>query len=218
MCRAVFLEGLSYIAFSYCLLGVDPLMGNDEVMGRREFFRKSFSFFAERPAEKIEGGKNTKGLSVIRPPGAVDEAEFLSLCTKCDDCMNACPHGSIKKAGSKFGSADNTPVIIPSEKPCYLCDDFPCIEACKTKALVSVADKREVRMGKAYIDSTLCYNEGENSGKMYPLCVLKCPLSGEAISMEDSKPVVDQEKCVGCGVCESTCLAINNQVAIRVRR
>lgn len=193
-------------------------MDNEEVMGRREFFRKSFSFFAERSAEKVEGEVSLKAHSLIRPPGAVDEAEFLSLCTKCDDCIKACPHGSIKKAGSKSGSAGNTPVIIPSEKPCYLCDDFPCIKACTTKALVPVADKREVRMGKAYIDLTLCYNAGEDSGKMYPMCVLKCPLSGEAISAEDSKPVVDYEKCVGCGVCESACLAINNQVAIRVRR
>jgi len=192
------------------------LMDNDEVMGRREFFRKSFSFFAERSAEKTEGG--IKGHSLIRPPGAVDEAEFLLLCTKCGDCMNACPYGSIKKTSSKSGSAGNTPVIIPSEKPCYLCDDFPCIKACTTRALVPVADKREVRMGKAYIDLTLCYNGGEDSGKMYPMCVLKCPLSGEAIATEDSRPVVDHEKCVGCGVCENACLAINNQVAIRVRR
>ena len=193
-------------------------MDIDGVAGRREFFRRSFSFLAEKPAEKIETGENTKCPSLIRPPGAVDEVEFLALCTKCDDCMNACPHGSIKKAGSEFGSAGNTPVIIPSIKPCYLCDDFPCIAACSTKALAAVADKQAVRMGKAYINETLCYNGGEDSGKMYPMCVLKCPLSGEAIRMEDSKPVVDHDKCVGCGVCESACLAINNQVAIRVRR
>ena len=193
-------------------------MDYDKVMERREFFRRSFSLFTEKPAEKVEGGKRTNSPGLIRPPGALEEAEFLALCTKCDDCMNACPHGSIKKAGSRFGAAGNTPVIIPSEKPCYLCDDFPCIKACVAKALLPVADKREVRMGKAYIDLTLCYKEVEGGGTMYPLCVLKCPLSGEAISMEDSKPVVDYEKCVGCGVCESACLAINNQVAIRVRR
>lgn len=180
-------------------------------MGRREFFRRSISFIKERSAEKAE----TNTLSLIRPPGAVDEAEFLALCTRCDDCIKACPHGSIKKA---VGKSAGTPVIVPSIKPCYLCEDFPCIKACATRALLPVADKRDVRMGKAYLDLTLCYNGGEDSGKMYPMCVLKCPLSGEAISSEDSKPVVDLEKCVGCGVCENACLAINNQVAIRVRR
>lgn len=187
-------------------------MGNDEVMGRREFFKRIF--LAERPAEKRKG----VSYSPIRPPGAVVEAEFLALCTKCDDCMKACPHGSIRKSDIKSDPAYNTPVIIPSVKPCYLCDDFPCIKACATGALLPVADKRDVRMGKAYVDFALCYNGGEDSGKMYPMCVLKCPLSGEAISSEDSKPVVDIEKCVGCGVCESACLAVNSQVAIRVRR
>jgi len=193
-------------------------MEKDEVMGRREFFRRSLSFFKEKPAEEYEEVNKAGSLNLIRPPGAVDEAEFLSLCTQCDDCMNACPHGSIMMAGSKFGAAVNTPVIIPLERPCYLCDDFPCIKACKTKALVPVADKREVRMGKAFIDFSLCYNEGTNSGTMYPMCVLKCPLSGEAISSEDSRPIVNLENCVGCGVCESACQAVNNQVAIRVRR
>lgn len=185
-------------------------MANEEVMGRRDFFRKIFL---------VEGAaKKNVGVSPIRPPGAVDEAEFLALCTKCDDCKHACPHGSIVKSGGRFGPLCNTPVIIPSEKPCYLCDDFPCIKACTTGALAPVANSREVRMGKAYVDAELCYNAGEDSGKMYPMCVLKCPLSGEAISTEDSKPVVDLEKCVGCGVCESACLVVNNQGAIRVRR
>lgn len=197
-------------------------MEKDEVMGRREFFRRSFSVLKEKPVEKVESkvvgdAKKADSHNLIRPPGAVAEAEFVSLCTKCDDCMNACPHGSIKKAGSNFGAAGNSPVIIPSVKPCYLCDDFPCIKACTTGALAPVADKREVRMGKAHIDFALCYNGGEDSGRMYPMCVLKCPLSGEAISTEDSRPIVDLEKCVGCGICESACLAVNNQIAIRVR-
>lgn len=191
-------------------------MNNDELMGRREFFRKSFSFFAERSAEKFESITNVPGM--LRPPGAIGEVEFLQLCTKCDDCLNACPYGSIKKAARKFGAAANTPVIIPAEKPCYLCDDFPCISACKVNALLPVADKRAVRMGKAYIDPALCYNSGERSGAMYPMCVLKCPLSGEAITSEDSRPMVDLEKCVGCGVCESACLTVNRQGAIRVRK
>lgn len=198
-------------------------MEKDEVMGRREFFRRSFSVLKEKPAENLEDKKpgDSKGAAshnLIRPPGAAAEVEFLSLCTKCNDCMSACPHGSIRKADSKFGVSSNTPVIIPAVKPCYLCDDFPCIKACTTGALVPVGDKRNVRMGKAYIDFALCYNGGDDSGRMYPMCVLKCPLSGEAICTEDSRPVINIEVCVGCGVCESACLAVNNQVAIRVRK
>src|SRR5690554_574982 len=30
-------------------------------------------------------------IPVIRPPGAVAEADFLHLCTLCDACLEACP-------------------------------------------------------------------------------------------------------------------------------
>ncbi len=31
----------------------------------------------------------------IRPPGALPEEEFLSLCLRCDECRKACPWGLI---------------------------------------------------------------------------------------------------------------------------
>jgi ferredoxin-type protein NapG len=33
--------------------------------------------------------------SFIRPPGALPEEEFLSLCLRCDKCREACPWGLI---------------------------------------------------------------------------------------------------------------------------
>ena len=32
----------------------------------------------------------------IRPPGAVSEEEFLSLCTRCHRCAEVCPYGAIR--------------------------------------------------------------------------------------------------------------------------
>lgn len=193
-------------------------MSEEKAVGRRDFFLKGISFIADRIVEKVDDkAREMVGGNCLRPPGAVDEAVFLSLCTRCDDCLSACPHGSIKKADNSFGvAAAGTPVIVPSERPCYLCDDFPCIRACPADALLPVNDKRDVRMGKASVDADLCYCW--NGGTMYPICVLKCPLSGEAIISEDSKPVVIEDRCVGCGVCEGACKAVNNQVAIRVKR
>jgi NAD-dependent dihydropyrimidine dehydrogenase PreA subunit len=34
--------------------------------------------------------------------------------------------------------------------------------------------------------------------------------------LEDNKPVVIKEKCVGCGICENVCKAVNQPIAIRV--
>ncbi len=33
-----------------------------------------------------------------RPPWAIDESQFLTLCTRCGDCFKACPNGLIKPA------------------------------------------------------------------------------------------------------------------------
>jgi len=34
----------------------------------------------------------------LRPPGAVEEKEFLGLCIKCGQCLQVCPYHSIKLA------------------------------------------------------------------------------------------------------------------------
>jgi len=34
--------------------------------------------------------------SRLRPPGSVDEHEFLGLCIKCGQCLQVCPYHSIK--------------------------------------------------------------------------------------------------------------------------
>jgi len=33
----------------------------------------------------------------LRPPGALDEAKFVGVCTRCGNCLRACPSGIIKR-------------------------------------------------------------------------------------------------------------------------
>ncbi len=150
--------------------------------------------------------------SFLRPPGAVRKEEFLILCTRCDECLKACPHGSIRKLNKGFGFADGTPIIDPDETPCYLCDDFPCVRACEEGALKGVADKEDVKMGKAYINESNCMAWG---AQFCEHCVRKCPVPG-AIYLEEGKPVVRRERCVGCGICENICNTVNQPLAIKV--
>jgi ferredoxin len=35
---------------------------------------------------------------MIRPPGSVEEWEFLERCIKCDQCLNACPTNVLQPA------------------------------------------------------------------------------------------------------------------------
>jgi len=102
----------------------------DEKQGRSDFFSSvkalAFGFLAER----LEGLTTGLGAHLIRPPGALDELSFLSACTRCDKCIEACPQDALIKADAKTGLAVGTPHIDPRRTPCFLCTELPCITAC----------------------------------------------------------------------------------------
>ncbi|NIN39312.1 MAG: 4Fe-4S ferredoxin, partial [Gammaproteobacteria bacterium] len=52
------------------------------------------------PALRNNGKVNDENFSaeMIRPPGSVEEAEFLERCIKCDQCINVCPTNVLQPA------------------------------------------------------------------------------------------------------------------------
>jgi ferredoxin-type protein NapG len=143
---------------------------------------------------------------ILRPPGAVSEAEFLARCTRCDRCIEACPPHAIAKAPRVFGAAAGTPWIDPSNEPCRLCTDFPCIPACPTGALVDEGDA----MGTAWIQAHDCLNA---LGSTCRTCQEQCPIEG-AVTFVGSMPKISTNLCVGCGICHYACPAPQNAIAI----
>jgi len=140
----------------------------------------------------------------VRPPGALAEPQFRTTCTQCTDCQTACPYDAIRRLGPEWGVDGGTPAIIPLESPCYLCEDMPCIAACKPAALIPTS-RGDVAMGTAVLDREACY---VTQGQPCDYCVKRCPLSGDAIAFASDKvPVVDTDHCVGCGVCAYLCPA-----------
>jgi len=88
----------------------------------------------------------------LRPPGAVPEKNYLSLCIKCGQCLQVCPYDCIKLEDVKGKAGMGTAFIIPRNRGCYLCKAFPCILACPTGALDHESDNIDkVHMGVAIV-------------------------------------------------------------------
>ena len=116
---------------------------------RRQFFKQSVWSMGKAVHDFYEEQKDTPAppppeaplvyrTDWLRPPGAVEEELFLERCTRCGDCIPACPYGSIKK-----NPANGFPILFANESPCFLCDDVPCVAACETEALLPVAARAD---------------------------------------------------------------------------
>jgi ferredoxin-type protein NapG len=138
----------------------------------------------------------------VRPPGALPEPEFLKRCTRCTDCLEACPYDAISRLGAKYGGLEGTPIIVVEETPCYLCEDMPCIAVCEPESLTPIS-RAQVRMGTAELNERACYL---SQGEPCDYCVSKCPLGEKAISLgAGGIPEIHGAGCAGCGVCAYLC-------------
>ena len=139
----------------------------------------------------------------LRPPGAIREQDFLATCIRCGKCSQACPYRAIRIAGLFTGLENmGTPLIRPREIPCYLC--MKCPPVCPSGALKrDLINKQNVRMGTARIKKKECL-AWQNT--LCRSCYQNCPIFDEAIVMDaELRPVINEKKCVGCGICENVC-------------
>ena len=138
----------------------------------------------------------------LRPPGAEPVGRFLSLCTHCGQCAEACPFSSIVLEAGLNPLESGTPKVIPKRMPCWLC--MRCGLACPTGALAPV-EKTKAGMGTAVIDRKRCFTY--IGSIICRTCFEKCPLKARAITLELALYPVITKECVGCGVCENVCPA-----------
>ena len=142
----------------------------------------------------------------LRPPGALEEPEFLSKCIRCRRCGQVCPNETIKYFDNFDPAMTGTPYINPREKGCILC--MKCNNTCPSGSLTAIPEDsdeilKKVKMGIAVVDKNIC---NSFNGYVCGVCVFACPYDGIAIYSETWEQPVVTDKCVGCGLCEQACI------------
>lgn len=163
----------------------------------------------------------------VRPPGSVPEKEFLEMCIRCGECFKACPNDVLQLQG--FGQGLEglwTPVVKADWAGCESSCNA-CGQVCPTGAIraLPLAEKRAARMGLAVVNASTCLPYAGREA--CDLCVQECDAAGyhaieytQVGTQADEfgnpiagsgflAPVVRDDQCVGCGLCQTRCYAIN---------
>lgn len=173
---------------------------------------------------------------VLRPPGALQEKDFLTACIKCGLCAEACVNrdtnidrdtgkqrkGTLMMAKGGDDALIGTPYFIPLEVPCYMCEEIPCVPVCPSGALDMSSllnEKKELDINKSKMGLAVVHKESCIAfwGIQCDACYRACPLLDVAITLEYQKndrtgkhafllPVVQDSACTGCGLCEQACV------------
>jgi ferredoxin-type protein NapG len=183
---------------------------------RRSFFKTVTSKVTKSAVKVVDSQVNKRASHWIRPPYALNELDFILACTRCDKCVEACPHGVIFKLPSRLGArVMGTPALDLINKGCHLCDDWPCVVACEPGALKipeiaedEVQDLPILSRAEINTDSCLPY-----SGPECGACEASCPVPG-ALKWDMTRPLIDPEHCTGCGLCREICIVDPSAVII----
>ncbi len=213
-------------------------MTEDIKMGRRGFFKRSLGKVASAGSQYAEHKVTEKAKGWIRPPFALDELDFLLKCSRCTECIDACPHHVIFPLPIQRGaSVVATPAMDIANNACQLCTDWACVNACKEGALsfstqLNSAQKETIGtsadnneegetpkqpgvddcppMASAKVNKSLCM---PYSGPECGACRGVCPIS-DTLVWKNEKPEIKLETCIGCGLCRAACITSPKAIEI----
>ncbi len=147
----------------------------------------------------------------ITPPGSLSANNMVRRCTACQLCVSKCPN-QVLRPSSELSTLMQP--IMSYERGYCRPECVACAEVCPTGAIqpITLEEKSAIQIGHAVPIHKNCVavTDGVDCGN----CERHCPTG--AIEMVPSDPddeesamvpVVNEEKCIGCGACENLCPA-----------
>jgi len=192
---------------------------------RRAFFRRAAGKAAEKVVDHAQTKLEKRAARWIRPPFALPELEFILACTRCGDCMEACPHKVLFPLPASYGAdVAGTAALDVLNGGCHLCEDWPCVSACDADALKKPDETEEIsvqqksahvvtwpKMARAAINHNHCL---PFNGPECGACDGICPIPN-TLTFHREKPHINQDSCSGCGLCRATCISTPNAIQIQ---
>ncbi len=173
---------------------------------------------AKAQEKKVDGGlavildkKVPHRATPIVPPGAQGLSHLVRHCTGCQLCVAACPNGVLRP------STRLEALMQPEssyERGYCRPECTKCSEVCPAGAIrrITPEEKTAIQIGHAVWVKENCIplTDGVSCGN----CARHCPtgaiqmVSSDAANPDAPKiPVVNEERCIGCGACENLCPA-----------
>lgn len=157
----------------------------------------------------IENKKIPARATAIVPPGALSTRNFAQHCTACQLCVAVCPNQVLRP------SSDLTKLMQPEvsyERGYCRPECTKCSEVCPAGAIrpITKADKSAIQIGHAVWikENCICITDDVECGN----CARHCPVNAIQMVASDPEnaksrkiPVVNAERCIGCGACENLC-------------
>lgn len=189
----------------------------------RRHFLTGAALLAGAAAAKAQEKKVDGGLAVILdkkvphratpivPPGAQGLWHVARHCTGCQLCVAACPNGVLRP------STRLEALMQPEssyERGYCRPECTKCSEVCPAGAIhrITPEDKSAIQIGHAVWVKENCIplTDGVSCGN----CARHCPAGAIQMVPSDAAnpdapkiPVVNEERCIGCGACENLCPA-----------